>query len=137
MSGVNGAEMILNVSGFAPNVFEVLAVELGALINDQVLGADLLGGHDAIQGRSDFFGCRPKLEHGASHGPPGEMVNHVEDPPTDRPTLPDGVGKPVGPEPTGDRHSGQISMKCVPRTLRDDAALLARIVDWMWGRRCG
>ena len=40
----DSAETIPNVRGFAPHVLEVLAVELGSLVNDQVLGLDLLGG---------------------------------------------------------------------------------------------
>ena len=66
----DSAETIPNVPGLAPNIFEMLAVELGSSINDQMLGLDLLGGHDSIQCRSHFFGCWSALEHGESHGPP-------------------------------------------------------------------
>jgi hypothetical protein len=66
-----------NTPGFAPDVLEVLALELGALIHDQVFGPYSLRDHDSIQGGGDFLGCGSALEHGASRGASGEMIDHV------------------------------------------------------------
>lgn len=66
----DSATTIPNVPGFAPHVLEVLTVELGSLVNDQMLRLDLLGGHDPIQRRSHLFRCWSALEHGAAHRPP-------------------------------------------------------------------
>ena len=54
---------------FAPNVFEVVAIEFWSLINDQVFRAYLLSRNDSIQGGGHFFGCWAILEHRESHGP--------------------------------------------------------------------
>ena len=64
----DSAETIPNVPGFAPNVSEVLAVELGSLVNNKVFGPDLLSVHDSIQRGSHFLGHRSALEDGEPNG---------------------------------------------------------------------
>ena len=65
----DGTKPRLDVLGFAPNVFEVLALELGPLVNNQVLGTHFLSGNDAFQRGRYFLRCRSTLKHRKSHGP--------------------------------------------------------------------
>ena len=64
------AEPRQDVHGLAPGLPEVNAVELGPLINDQMLWFDSIGEHDLSQGCGHFFGRGPALEHGEPHGSP-------------------------------------------------------------------
>jgi hypothetical protein len=93
-----------DVHGLAPHALEVFTLELATLIDNQVSGPYLLGGHNSVQPRSHFLGSRSALENGESHGPPGIVIDHVQHPPTYGPSLSDRVGNPVGPESAGDRH---------------------------------
>ena len=52
----------------APDVLEVLALELRALIHNQMFRTHLLCGYDAIQRGRDLFGGGAALEDAASHG---------------------------------------------------------------------
>ena len=60
---VDSSESGQDVRDLAPDVFEMLALELGPLVDNQVFGPYLLGGHNAIQGRRHFLGRGPVLEH--------------------------------------------------------------------------
>ncbi len=66
----DGTKARQDVHGVAPGLLEVNAVELGSLINDQMLWLDSTGEHDSIQGCGHFPGRGPALEHGESHGSP-------------------------------------------------------------------
>ena len=103
---VNRSESRQDIPGFAPDVFEVFyrALELGALVDNQVFRANSLRRHDAIQGGCQFLRCGSAWEHRESHRPPREMIDHVQHPPTHGPPLPDCVGDPGGPEATGNGH---------------------------------
>jgi hypothetical protein len=94
----DGSKSRQDVLGFAPHVLKVLALELGALIDNQVFGPNYLSHHDSIQCGGHVFGRRSALEHGASYGPPGEMIDHVQQPPADGPSLTDCDGDPIGPK---------------------------------------
>ena len=59
------------------------------------------------------------------------MIDHIQHPPADRPSLADGVGDPVGPESAGNRHRRQIRVPGVSRIFRHDAAMIV----WIVGRR--
>jgi hypothetical protein len=52
-----------DVLGFAPDVLEVIAFELGALVDNQMFGLHMFSRHDAIHGRSHFLGGWPALEN--------------------------------------------------------------------------
>ena len=67
---VDRTEPRQDVFGLAPGLFEVLALELGALINDQVFGLYSLREHDPIQRCRHLLRRGPALEHGESHGSP-------------------------------------------------------------------
>ena len=77
-SFANGSESRQDVPVFAPDVLEVLTLELGALIDNQVFGPCSLSEHDSIQGCGHFLGRGPALEHGQSHGSPRIMIDHVQ-----------------------------------------------------------
>ena len=66
----DGTKARPDVHGVAPGLLEVNAIELGFLINDQMLWLDSTGEHDLIQGCGHFPGRGPALEHGESHGSP-------------------------------------------------------------------
>ena len=91
----DGTEARQDVHGLAPDLSEVIAIKLGSLIHDQVLGSDPLNEHDSRQPGSHFLGRGPALEDGESHGSPGIVIDHVKQPPAHGPTLPEGVGNPV------------------------------------------
>ena len=55
------------------------------------------------------------------------MIDHVQEPPAYGPTLPDGVGNPVGPESAGNGHCRKIRVPGVAGVFGHDAALFARI----------
>jgi hypothetical protein len=59
-------------------LLEVLALELGALIDDQVLWSDSLCKHDLCQGSRHFLGRRSALEDGESHATTRIVINHVQ-----------------------------------------------------------
>jgi len=59
---------------------------------------------DAIQSCCHFLRRSSAPDHGASHGPPRKMIDHVQDPPAYGPSLPDCIGKPVRPKAAANRH---------------------------------
>ena len=54
----------------APLFLEVLAIELAALVDNQVLGFDLLKADNPVQSCRYLFGFRPRLEYGETHRTP-------------------------------------------------------------------
>ena len=60
----DSSETRQDVPGFAPDALEVLTLELGALVDDQVFGPYLFSVHDTIHCRSDLLRRRSALEHG-------------------------------------------------------------------------
>ena len=66
----DGTKARQDVHGVAPGLLEVNAIELGSLINDQMLWLDSTGEHDSLQDCGHFPGSGPALEHGESHGSP-------------------------------------------------------------------
>ena len=78
------------------DVLEVFALELRALINNQVFGSHLFCGHDAVQHGRNLFGGGPVLEDATSEGSPREMIDHIEHPPTTglTPTAESGSSRP-------------------------------------------
>ncbi len=106
------SESRCDVSLLAPFLLEVRALELAALVDDEVLGFGLLDFNDSVQGRRYVRRFRPRLVVGESRPASREMILDVQQPPANRPALPKRVGNPVGPKASIDRHGRQISMPC-------------------------
>jgi len=128
-TGAHRSESRQDAVGVAPDVLEVLAIELGPWSTIRCFGftcsTDMMRSKAAVSS-SDVgrylttakpTARRAKFEHPPAHGP--ALVNCV--------------GNPGRPESTGDRHDRQIGIPGVAWIFRNDLALLADIVArWAW-----
>ena len=67
-----------DIHRLAPLLLEVLALELAALVDNQVLWFGLRNADDPVQRRRYFFGCRPRFEYRQTHRTPRKMIHDIQ-----------------------------------------------------------
>ena len=77
---------------------------------------------NSLQKPANGSGGRLSPKDSEPHHPPGEVVDHDGEPPTERPDLRQSEGKPGNPEAQGGGDGGQIDMPKVIRPPSGDAA---------------
>ena len=104
----NGAEARFDAMALAPCA--VVVLKLGAAVGDHVLGRSACGANRCIQERTDVRGGGFLTKRGFGYHRAGEVVQHGNHMPAERPLLNKRVWEPRDPEAKRGGYNGDVNM---------------------------